>query len=273
MDLRTVKSVPGDGLAACASAAARNAQRLLIDAQILASAGAVASAYSLAALAVEECGKAVGLAALAMLPRTARTRAAAGKVLVWHQLKLVGGLLIAAVTTEEPGVATKLAAMSAAQAAHVVNILAVPADEADRLRQRGLYVDMDRNGRIHEPSEVTRADVAAQLARAQQAVSSASILLTPEGQDRIAHPPVQETELARALVDALAQAPDGRTPEDAAEVVLEAVDKLHISGSRSPRTGSRSGRAGRPGAIQPPRRGARSCRSRPGAESASSAES
>lgn len=233
MDLRIVKSAPTDDLAACASAAARNARRLLIDAQVLASAGSVASAYSLAALAVEECGKAVGLAALAMLPRTARRRAAVGKVLIWHQLKLVGGLLIAAVTTEEPGVATKLAAMSAAQAAHVVNILAVPADEADRLRQRGLYVDMDRNGTIHEPpSEVTTADVGAQLARAQQAVSSASILLTPEGQDRIAHPPVQETELAQALVDALATAPYGRTPEDAADVLLEVVDKLHRSCSK-----------------------------------------
>jgi AbiV family abortive infection protein len=229
MDLRVVKSAPRDDLARCASAAARNAQRLLVDAQILASAGSVASASSLAALAVEECGKAAGLAALAMLPRTARTRAAVGKVLTWHQLKLVGGLLIAAVTTEEPGVATKLAAMSAAQAAHVVSILAVPADEADLLRQRGLYVDMERNGRIHEPpSEVTTADVASQLAKAQQAVSSAAILLTPEGQDRIAHPPVQETDLAQALVDALACAPYGRTPDDAADVLLDAVGKLHM---------------------------------------------
>jgi AbiV family abortive infection protein len=239
VDLRVIKSAARSDLSACASAAARNAQGLLHDAEVLAGAGCAARSYSLAALAVEECGKAVGLAALAMLPRTARTRAAVGRVLGWHQLKQAGGLLIAAVTTEEPGVASKLAAMSAAQATQVLIILAQPADEADRLRRRGLYVDLDRSGRIREPSEVTEADVAAQLARAQQAVSSASILLTPKGQARIAYPPAEEIYLARALVDALAHAGYGRTPEDAVNVMLNAVGQLHNT-NQSPGPDTRS---------------------------------
>jgi membrane dipeptidase len=61
-----------------------------------------------------------------------------GRLLEWHQLKQVGGLLIAAVTIETPGLAARLAAMPAEQAARIVNSLSVPAEEADRLKRRGL---------------------------------------------------------------------------------------------------------------------------------------
>jgi AbiV family abortive infection protein len=81
-------------LSACAVAAARNAQELLYDAEVLAGCGSRARAYSLAVLAVEESGKAAGLTAIAGLPDGMRTHAAAGRLLQWHQLKL-GGLPLA----------------------------------------------------------------------------------------------------------------------------------------------------------------------------------
>jgi AbiV family abortive infection protein len=227
VDLRLIKSAARGDLAACARAAVRNAQGLLRDAEVLSSSGSKARAYSLAALAVEECGKAASLTCLALLPRTARTRTAVGRLVGWHQLKLIGGLLITAVTFDGPGLAPKLARMPASQVAQVVDILAVPADEADRLRQRGLYVDMDAGGRIREPSEIAEADLAAQLARAQQAVMSAGFLLSPEAQARIANPSVEAIRLARALVDVLSEAGYGHTPEDAADVMLNAVTRLH----------------------------------------------
>ena len=149
-----------------------------------------------------------------------------GRLLEWHQLKQVGGLLIAAVTMDAPGFAAKLAGMPAARARQIVCSLNVPADETDRLKRRGLYVDMDRSGRIREPSEITEAEVTSQLARARQAANSAGWLLGPEAQARLAHPPAEAVELARALVSVLTQAGHARTPEAAVDVMLNAVSKL-----------------------------------------------
>jgi AbiV family abortive infection protein len=92
----------------------RNGHGLLHDAEVLARSGCTARAYSLAALAVEECGKAACLVALAALPRTLRAQAPVGRMLEWHQLKQVGGLLIAVMTWDTPNVAVRLAAMPAA---------------------------------------------------------------------------------------------------------------------------------------------------------------
>src|SRR5215475_11482982 len=100
VDLRAVMAASRAELSACAVAAARNAQELLHDAEALAGFGSRARAHSLAVLAVEESGKAAGLTAIAGLPTGMKTHAVAGRLLQWHQLKQVGGLLIAAVTFE-----------------------------------------------------------------------------------------------------------------------------------------------------------------------------
>lgn len=226
MDLRAIRAARRTQLSACACAAARNAQGLLDDAEVLARSGRTARAYSLAALAVEECGKAAALAALAVLPKRLRAQAPVGRLLEWHQLKQVGGLLIAAVTYDAPGVAPKLAAMPATQVAQILCALSVPADEADRLKRHGLYVDMDRNGRIREPSEITEAEVSSALARAQRAAESSGVLVRSEAHARLANPPAEAVELARALVGALAQAPDARTPAAAVDVMMNAVGQL-----------------------------------------------
>jgi AbiV family abortive infection protein len=226
VDLRAVKAARRTELSACAVAAARNGHGLLHDAEVLARSGSAARAYSLAALAVEECGKAAALAALAALPRTLRAQAPVGRLLEWHQLKLVGGLLIAVVTFDAPGFAVRLAAMPAARARQIVCSLNVPAEETDRLKRRGLYVDMDRSGRIREPSEITEAEVTSQLAWARQTAESAGWLLGPQAQAQLANPPPEGVDLARALVSVLTQAGHARTPEAAVDVMLTAVGKL-----------------------------------------------
>jgi AbiV family abortive infection protein len=180
VDLGSVKAAPAPVLLSGTLAAAMNAQDLLYDAQVLAAAGSAARAYSLAALAVEEAGKAASLSVLTMMPEDLRARAPVGRMLEWHQLKQAQGLLLGAVPYRSPGIARKLASMPASELARVMGTLDVPADEADRLKRRGLYVDVDRGGRIREPSEITEAEVLSQLARADEAVSAAGQLLEPE---------------------------------------------------------------------------------------------
>jgi AbiV family abortive infection protein len=166
VDLGSVKAAPTPVLIIGAIAAARNTQGLLYDARVLADAGCVPRAYSLAALAVEEAGKAASLVLLTVMPEAVRARAPVGRMLGWHQLKQVQGLVIARVPYSLPDVAPWLAAMPAGELAQFLTTLDVLADEADRLKRRGFYVDVGRGGRIREPSEITETEVLSQLARA-----------------------------------------------------------------------------------------------------------
>jgi len=99
-------------------------------------------------------------------------------------------------------------------------------------------VDMDRDGRIRRPSEITETEVSAQIGRARQAASSACLYaIRPRGFAirRLA------IELSRALVQALAEAGDTRSPEAAAAIVLQAVTKLQqqlAASDKAPRSQS-----------------------------------
>jgi len=208
----------------CAIAAARNAQAVLYDAELLARAGRTARAYSLSALAVEECGKAASLTALAMMPEGLKTHAPVGRLLQWHQLKQVGGLLLAVVPFDEIG--PVLTAMPAAEMKEVICNLAGPAEEAERLKRRGFYVDMDRASRTREPSEITDTELASQLTRASKAVASASVLLSADAQTWILNPPAEARDLAAAMAEALIDTRYARTPEAAADVMLKAASTL-----------------------------------------------
>jgi hypothetical protein len=135
--------------------------------------------------------------------------------------------------------------MPAEQATRILRCLNLSADEADLLKRRGLYVDMDRNGRIHEPSEITETELTGQLARARQAAESICWLLGAGAQARLANPPPEAIRLARALVSALTQARSARTTEDAVEVMLKAVSELRNAAGRARPPDGRPGR--RPG--------------------------
>ena len=131
--------------------------------------------------------------------------------LQWHQLKLVGGMLIAAVPFGSQTVAAQLVAMPLAQVAEILDNAQVLAQDLDILKQPGLYADIDRGG-VRLPSQVAGADVHAQLSRARRAASSASALLDPSVQARLADPPAEVVELCHALVSAFADAGYSRSP-------------------------------------------------------------
>ena len=210
-------------------AASRNAQDLRNDAQVLAEAGCAARAYSLAALAVEEAGKAASLVLLTVMPKAVRARAPVGRMLEWHQLKQVQGLLIARQPYRLTEVASWLGAMPAGELAQFLATLVAPADEADCLKRRGLYVDVGRGGRIREPSEITESEVLGQLDRAGQAASAAGQLLEAEMQARMVNPAAELVELSRAGVSASAEAGYARTLDAAVEFVLNAASKFRDS--------------------------------------------
>lgn len=225
MDLAAVKAAEKHDLVACAVASAANAQSALDDAELLALANRRARACFLAELAVEEVGKALSLMALSMLPEKLKGQAPVWRMLRWHELKLVGGLLIALTPPGAPPVRS-LANMSAGELAQIMQESRVLANHQSRLKQRGLYVGMDSSGRITQPSEATQDEMSDQLAQARQAVSSARALLDPRAPARLASPPAEAVEFAQALATALTKAGSARTPEAAADFMLKAVTKL-----------------------------------------------
>jgi AbiV family abortive infection protein len=226
VDLGAVKEAPARELVCGAVAAARNARGLVEDAELLSRAGRLARAYSLAGLAVEEVGKADSLAALAAMPESLRARAPVGRMLEWHQMKLVAGQLTAAVPFSATCKASKFATMPLSEVAEILDSAQAFAEDMDRLKQRGLYVDVDRTGRVREPSEVTVAEVREQLDRARRATSAVDALLKPGGPAIIACPGPDALEFSRAVVSAFEETRLGRSPEAAADVLLNAVSKL-----------------------------------------------
>jgi AbiV family abortive infection protein len=226
VNLGAVKEAPARALTRGAAAAARNACGLVEDAELLSGAGRLARAYSLAGLAVEEVGKADGLAALAAMPESLRAQAPVGRMLEWHQMKLVTGQLIAAVPASVPGKVARLAAMTQGEVAELLDDAQAFAENTDRLKQRGLYVDVDGRGHIREPSEVTAADVCEQLDRARQAASAAIALLDPSAPLLSADPGADDFQLSRALFGAFREIGRARSPEAAADVLRSAVTKL-----------------------------------------------
>lgn len=226
MDLGAVKVATAPELIAGAVAAVRNAADLVRDAEILAEAHSTARAYVLSALAVEEVGKGGSLACLAAMPDALKARAPVGRMLEWHQLKQATGQLVAVVPYAPTSLAARLLAMPEEDLPQVLSALEIPAEEADRLKRGGLYVDISRGGRIHEPSQITETAATCQLARARLAVGGARLMLDPNEQARLVHLPEEEVELARAAFDALATMGYARTPDAATDVITRMISTL-----------------------------------------------
>src|SRR5215472_1388958 len=227
MDLAAVKEAPPRELARGSVAAARNACGLVADAELLSGAGRLARAYSLAGLAIEEVGKAGSLATLAGMPKNLRARAPVGRMLEWHQGKLVAGMFIAAHSFSMPGVAIKFATTPLSEIAATLDDAQAFAEDMDRLKQRGLYVDVDRTAHVREPSEVTAAEVCDQLDRAQRAARAVYPLLEPCAPPWLSDPPPAGVEFSRALVSAYNETRPGRSPQAAADVLRNTASKLH----------------------------------------------
>jgi AbiV family abortive infection protein len=225
VDLTAVKEAPAGLLARGSVAAATNAVGLIEDAEVLFSAGRQARAYSLAVLAVEELGKAGSLTALAAMPDNLRAQAPLGRMLEWHQLKLVKGTLLAVAQVAPPEACATLSAMPISEMAEILDRAQALAGNEDMVRLRGLYVDVGQNGEVQQPSEVTAAQVREQLDLARLASSTASGMLDPGATARITHPDECTIEFSRALIGAFADIGYARSPAAAAEVWLDAASK------------------------------------------------
>jgi AbiV family abortive infection protein len=226
MDLAAVKDAPVPELARSSVAAAANARGLVEDAELLSSAGRLARASSLAGLAVEEVGKATNLAILAAMPENVRARAPVGRMLEWHAMKLVHGQMVAAVPFGEPEVAARLVVTPLTEVARILDGAQASAQHVDRLKQRGLYVDVDRRGQVREPSEVTADEVRGQLDGARRAAAAVNTLLDPGAPRRLAEPATAGVEYSRALVSAFGERRSARSPEAAADMLLNAATRL-----------------------------------------------
>lgn len=226
MDLQAVKEASRPELVACANAAAYNGRDLLADAELLSDADRHPRAYSLAVLAVEEYGKAVSLLTLAVMPENLRAQAPTRRMLECHPMKQIGGLLLALLPHSELGPVASLAAMPLTELTRVLETTDAFVQDADRLKLRGLYVDMQRNARIRRPSEITKAEVSDEIGRVRQVASASNLLCDSGVIARLADPPAEAIELAGALVRALANAEDSCSPDTAAAVTLKAVREL-----------------------------------------------
>jgi AbiV family abortive infection protein len=234
MDLKAVKEASRQQLVACAAAAATNGRDLLDDAEHLADADRHPRAYSLAVLAVEEYGKAVSLLALAVMPENLRAQAPVRRLLECHPMKQVGGLLLAVLPLGETGPVASLAAMPLTQLTQVLETTDAFAQDADRMKIRGLYVDLQRDARIRRPSEITEAEVSDEIGRVRQVAASASMLCDSGVVERLADPPAEAIELARVLVGAFAETEDYCTPDAAAAMTLKAARELkeHLAAAK-----------------------------------------
>lgn len=226
MDLRAVKTASGPVLAAGAAAAAQNAVELVAEAELLGSARRTGRAASLAALAVEEAGKAIGLTALAGMPDAMREQAPVAKMLNWHPLKQATGQLMAAVPVRPSLVAATLLDLPTADVDRVLSDIQESTDEADLLRRRGLYVDISGDGGIREPKEVNDAELASQLTRARRAAGSVVALHDPRERALIAAPADEVMELTKAAVRAMTARRHRRKPQAAMDVIAQTVRGL-----------------------------------------------
>jgi hypothetical protein len=112
--------------------------------------------------------------------------------------------------------------------AEILDNAQASAQDIDRLKQRGLYVDVDESGHVREPSEVTADELREQLDRARRAASAANALLDRGAPAWLANPGAAAVEFSRALVSACCETglDRERSPEAAADVLLNTASKL-----------------------------------------------
>src|SRR5258708_27183408 len=79
----------------------------------------------------------LALLTLANMPRNARAHAPVGRMLEWHQLKLVGGMLMAVLGFGPPGMSARLAAMPVTELEQILGTTDAFAEDADALERRG----------------------------------------------------------------------------------------------------------------------------------------
>src|SRR5262249_23087692 len=126
-----------------------------------------------------------------------------------------------------PSLATRFVTIPVSEVAEILDRAQSFAEDMDRLKQRGLYVDVDHGGPGRETSEVTAAEVRQQLALARPTTSAVGAWLAPIAPAWLADPGADGVEYSRALVSAFGEARRARSPEAAADVLLNTAAKVH----------------------------------------------
>lgn len=137
-----------DALGDFALAAARNARRLLGDAEVLLKHGRWPSAYSLAVLAFEEAGKAWMCVTAMMVPDDIRPEWPYGELMAKHTDKLMAAHAMAHLFASAGTGDDMIASM-----AEITENLEELAREHDKAKQRGFYADL-LDGAVWEPARV-----------------------------------------------------------------------------------------------------------------------
>jgi AbiV family abortive infection protein len=171
---RTIPVPELDALGDFAVAAAKNARRLLTDAELLTSRGRWAGAYSDAILAFEEAGKAWLCAIAMIMPDESRDEFPFGDLDWDHTWKLGAAhgmaFMLAFIRGGED------APESIVQDAGVLQALAREHNEA---KQRGIYADL-RDGVVWDPASITREEAKTMVAAVRDLLDYSGLLADPE---------------------------------------------------------------------------------------------
>jgi AbiV family abortive infection protein len=163
-----------DALGAFALAAARNARRLLGDADVLLKRGRWPSAYSLAVLAFEEAGKAWMSVLAMMVPDNIRPEWPFGGLMARHVDKLMAALVMAHLFASASRGQDFIASL-----AEIGEDLEELAREHDKAKQRGFYVDL-AGGAIWEPTRVSQNEARHMVDTVRSLLHHGDLLADPE---------------------------------------------------------------------------------------------
>lgn len=227
MNIQEVASADQRTLIGFAAAAARNALDMLSDAELLCTGQRWARTYALAVLAVEELGKASGVLTLALVPSELRAQVPVRDLLGRHDVKQAAGLVMHLLEFGTPGVAARVE--GATRLADQLARVAEEVGEANRAKQRGLYVDLV-GGELKRPEEVTEADARAAIARAREVAGSAGPLRDPDALAVLADPPPEVLRFAGLTFERYLESADIGGPEAAAAVAVEMARSIREGG-------------------------------------------
>lgn len=163
-----------DALGDFALAAARNARRLLEDAELLLKRGRSPSAYSLAVLAFEEAGKAWMCVIAMMVPDDVRPEWPYGDLIARHVDKLMAAHVMAHMFASASSGQDVIASL-----AEVGESLEELAREHNQAKQRGLYADL-LDGSVWDPASITKDEATRMLGIVRGLLDHGGHLADPE---------------------------------------------------------------------------------------------
>jgi len=228
MDLKVLRVASRADLVSCAAAVADNGAGLLSDAELMLTNCRNARAYALAALAIEEHGKAMGIFSLAFMPVRLRGRMKLDDLrdlLKDHAVKQMGGLIL---TTLQfglaPGVTQRIRELPVDQLSRMLTATSTQAHDTGRMKERGLYAEMEADSHIWHPAQITETEATEQVDRARGVAASAAVFNDANVVAQFANPPSELLAIAEALFDQYDSGPPATSADAAAQAAKAGVD-------------------------------------------------